>query len=69
MRGDDMAKRVKLTLGLRQAEALLDAGLMGLADMEDEIDAHDHTADKEKHRLADAALTALVQAMEKAKEG
>jgi len=63
-----MAKRVRLTLGHRQAEALFDAGLMGLADMEDEIDAHDHTADKEKHRLADAALTVLARAMRTAKE-
>ena len=63
-----MAKRVRLTLGHRQAEALFDAGLLGLADIEDQIDCHDHTADKNRYRLADSALTALARAMRTAKE-
>jgi hypothetical protein len=56
-----MAKRVRLTLGHRQAEALFVSALMGIEDMRDIGDSED--ADR-----ADSALTVLARAMRTAKE-
>lgn len=56
-----MAKRVKLTLGHRQAAALFAAGLAGVEDLHD-------LGDHDEAELADAALTVLARAMREAGE-
>jgi hypothetical protein len=54
-----VSRRAKVSLGPRQADALLDAALRGIEDLRDE--GKYDTANK-----ADAALTRLVIAMHKA---
>jgi hypothetical protein len=57
-------KRVKVTMGQRQAEALLDAALMGIEDL------HDYTDDPEyraKARYAERAADLLAAAIGRAK--
>lgn len=56
-----MARRVRLTLGHRQAAALLAAGLIGVEDML-ALGDHDEAA------LAEAALDVLAGAMREAGE-
>ena len=55
-------KRVKVTLGRRQAEALVTAGLMGLEDLRD----YDDPDLRQAARLADQALDRISAAMRKA---
>lgn len=61
-------KHAKLTLGPRQAELLLQIGLMGLTDMEDMMGPGERYSQQD-YEIADEALTKLAQAMNKAKEG
>ena len=61
-----MSNRVKVTLGIKQAEALFEAALFGLADIGDQADNGDRPlAD---YRKADEALTVLARAVHAARE-
>jgi hypothetical protein len=55
-------KRVRITLGQRQAEALMNAALMGIEDLND----YDDPDSRGTARLADIAVDRLVAAMKKA---
>ena len=58
-------KHAKLTLGPRQAQLLLEIGLMGLADMEDAMGPGERYSQQD-YKIADEALSKLAQAMNKA---
>lgn len=58
-------KHAKLTLGPRQAELLLEIALMGLADMEGVMGPGQRYSQQD-YKVADDAITKLVQAMNKA---
>lgn len=59
-------KRVKLTLGKRQAEALFSVAMWGLSGMEEALDNNEITP--LEYRQADDAISRLVWAMNAAKE-
>lgn len=61
-----MNRRVKLLLGQRQAEALLDAAMYGLADLED--CASNGDIPWSEHRKADESVRILARAIHKARQ-
>lgn len=61
-----MSRAVKVLLGVRQAQALLNAALYGLADLEDQADNGD--IPWSEHRKADEATSVLARAVHKARQ-
>lgn len=61
-----MNRRVKVSLGLRQAEALFEAALYGLADIGDQADNGDRPA--RDYRKSDEAVRVLARAVHAARE-
>ncbi len=61
-----MTRRVKVSLGPKQAEALLEIALYGIEDIGDQVDNGDRPA--REYRKADEALIVLARAVHAARE-